>query len=839
MSKFAKTWLIILSLFTVLTWGVKAGPPHQEPLFASTEGPAEKTNLNLSTPELIEAAFVGGEIDRQTADLYLAYALANDDRLPNAYRGNVPWRGTMYLLRLQESLKMMKTGAIRNTIQKILSGSCSSSSGSMANIIDTEHFHIEYNTIGGGLTIDDYTASLETTWETEIDQFSWAAPPVYTPNPAPGDRYHVRIDNLGSSYYGYAAQNGAHAGWIGDNPNTSWNEGDAYASCIVLNQDYSGFPGTSRQALDATTAHEFNHSIQFGYGVLSGGNAAEAAFYEGSATWMEDEVFDTANDNYNYLWPHFDECMGEYNSSPYPYWITFRGLTEPYGTGTVDLGEQIMQDFWEILSQSSTNIQLTALNDALVNKGTTLAEAYHAYAIAVKFNKPCTGNYTYPYCLEEGPDYVANAGNTSVHGNIPTIGNTYTGSVQDNYALNWISLPTGGNPYAVTLQNTSTGGKLRGSVVCDTGSTLQVNPLPAVVNAGETAILSGVDPNGCHSVIAVITNESQTSPDPSSCALRSYRLSTVSNLAPTISNLPDQFVYVNGSLRLAIDLWQYASDAQDEDADLTFTISNSPAISAGVTITANRYIDIMPIPDWIGSTEVEIQVEDTDDLTDTDTFIVTVSTPNTPPTIGGLPDLKLPPAEGSLQPPLDLWPYAEDAEDEDADLTFTISNAPVISAGVSITANRYVDIVPLAGWSGTTTVEIQVQDTGGLTDTDAFSLTVIALNTAPTISGLPNLTITNTVRQAINLWEYTDDDLDTPALMTYTISNAPVISAGVSITANQYIDIVPLAGWGGTTTVEIQVQDTGGLTGTDTFTITVKPNPTIYLPLILKNTTFN
>ncbi len=75
-------------------------------------------------------------------------------------------------------------------------------------------------------------------------------------------------------------------------------------------------------------------STEYGYGALSGSNVPDDNLIEGSSTWMEDEVFDSSNDNYNYLWPTFSMCMGEYTDSPYPYWITLRGLTERYGTGT-------------------------------------------------------------------------------------------------------------------------------------------------------------------------------------------------------------------------------------------------------------------------------------------------------------------------------------------------------------------------------------------------------------------------------------------------------------------------------------------------------------------------
>src|SRR4051794_28492323 len=54
-----------------------------------------------STPALIDAALQRGDIDRATADRYLAYAIGRPSRLPAAYRGSVPWRGTLPLLDLQ------------------------------------------------------------------------------------------------------------------------------------------------------------------------------------------------------------------------------------------------------------------------------------------------------------------------------------------------------------------------------------------------------------------------------------------------------------------------------------------------------------------------------------------------------------------------------------------------------------------------------------------------------------------------------------------------------------------------------------------------------------------
>ncbi len=487
---------------------------------------------DLTTPQLLDAAVARGELDQETADLYLAYALFDHERLPEEYRNSAPWHGTLPLLRLQERTAAMRVSATRMRIEALLSVACGGETVSLPSNTTTTHFYVDYGTIGGGLSISNYTTSLETAWGQEITTFGWASPPLYGSTPLNG-RYQVRIDALGGGLYGYVTTGtSGYSAYVGDNPNTAWNDGDAYITCMVLNNDYSGFPGTSQQALDATTAHEFNHSIQFGYGALSGSNLPDDVLIEGGTTWMEDEVFDAANDNYNYLWPVFTTCMGEYTTDPYPYWITFRGLTERYGTGSAGAGEEIMQDFWEYTSQN-TYSNLEALHQALVNKGTSLADAYHAYAIAVKFLRPCGGGYVYPYCFEEASGYLAAAGTPAVQGTIASVGGSYSGSVADNYALNWVALPANGAmPYHVTLNNTSAGGTLRGSVVCNTGSALTVTPFPATVGGSGSSQVLDYDPSGCTSVVAVITNQYQTAANPPSCTPRSYTLQTAVAVPP-------------------------------------------------------------------------------------------------------------------------------------------------------------------------------------------------------------------------------------------------------------------------------------------------------------------
>lgn len=495
----------------------------------------------LPTPVLIERAVRTGRISGDRGNLYLAYALGDHRKLPSLFRSAAPWDGTVPLFQLRRSFAKMRSGGVKREVARALAavgspGTCGTSTSALPSTYKSDHFYIEYGPIGGGLTLQSYKNSLETSWATEVGAFGWAAPPLLPAEP-PDGKYHVRIDTLAPGLYGFVSAVGTHAGLVGDNPATSWNDIDAHATCMVLRNDYSGFPSSPQDSLNATVAHELNHSIQFGYGAFHGSNKPDWIFFEGGATWMEDEVFDYANDNYHFLWPAFAESMGDYDGSffGYEYWITFRGLTERFATGTAGGAEQVMQDFWEETSKN-TGDNLTALQAALANRGTTLADAFHEYATAVKFNKPCVDGHAYPYCLREGPDYVATRGPTNIDGSISTIGGSYLGNIEDNYALNWVRLPTASDPYPVKLMNVSDGGQLRGSVVCDTGSTLLATALQSVVGPGASTQLSVFDPSGCASVIGVITNQSQTAPNPVHSEKRSYLLSTDATppLAPAI-----------------------------------------------------------------------------------------------------------------------------------------------------------------------------------------------------------------------------------------------------------------------------------------------------------------
>ena len=201
-----------------------------------------------------------------------------------------------------------------------------------------------------------------------------------------------------------------------------------------------------------TAAHEYVHAIQNGYGDPD--PVSDTLWWESVAAYMEDEVLDASNDNYQYLWPKWNESLGQWPAdNHYADWILFRYAAEHNGgTNVAGGGEDVIQDIWKGIAASKWGV--VAFDDALVTEGTTLADTFHDFAVASRFMKTCPASD--PYCYEEADGYVTYKGGTPDNDDsIAAVPGSYSGSIKDNYAINWVGLPTSGGPYNVTLNNTA------------------------------------------------------------------------------------------------------------------------------------------------------------------------------------------------------------------------------------------------------------------------------------------------------------------------------------------------------------------------------------------------
>lgn len=95
---------------------------------------------------------------------------------------------------------------------------------------------------------------------------------------------------------------------------------------------------------------------------------------------------------------------------------------------------------------------------------------------------------------------------------------------------------------------------------------------------------------------------------------------------PIIYALPDQLVQMNTQRLKAVDLWAYSPASQSPGTNFTYIIANTPSAGAGVSLSANRYFNIVPTPGWLGSTQVTVRATNLQGLSATASFDVHVVT---------------------------------------------------------------------------------------------------------------------------------------------------------------------------------------------------------------------
>lgn len=547
----------LLALLMVLT--LLAGMPGQ-PLTAQSGPQGEISDdawAKMSTPTRIDSALERGVIDKETRVLYLAYAVFDQASLPAEYLSTVGWYGTRAVAEVKQVQEQKSVDGVaisartQAELDRMLAPTaatyCDRDDGDAADT--STYFAISYfssgaNAIAAGMDLAAYKTSLDFSYNALVNSYGWAQPPVCGQagincgTSPPDGKFPVLITNLGNGLFGYVTGGGIWAPFsIGDNPNTALTETASTTTCMVLNSDYGttnfGANNTAQENLDGTTSHEFVHAIQGAWGDPRRG--MDAMWAESTAAYFEDEVFDSGNSQYIYLYGDFnnnslgDWAQGTSQQKDYENFIFFRYIAEQYGGANSSTGgEKVIQKFFENVATSTPAVdkELASFKNAVEGfalgggSGTsTFADVFHDFAIALKFVKDCQDQpgYGSKYCFEEGTEYRAATRNYQETGNVPavasTVGSTsgsYAGTIKSDYGISWVRLPANGNGnYKVSLSSSSTT-SLKASLVCDTGAAFVINTFTSLVTDSTPHGYNTYNPTGCNDVVLVITNQAET-----------------------------------------------------------------------------------------------------------------------------------------------------------------------------------------------------------------------------------------------------------------------------------------------------------------------------------------
>jgi hypothetical protein len=207
---------------------------------------------------------------------------------------------------------------------------------------------------------------MEHVWAREIGSLGYRRPLADGGTPAnatgPTTGLDVFLGDIGDDgLYGYATTDGTA------------RRSSAY---LVLDDDYSSRQfGTSKspgQLMRVTAAHEFFHTVQFGYDAHEDG-----WFMEATATWMEERVYDSVNDNRQFLSASSMALPGRSLDSPaagtpYGNWIFFEFLSRR-------LGGAVVKSMWSRAAESGV-YSTVAISRALRAEDTSLRTRFAGFS---------------------------------------------------------------------------------------------------------------------------------------------------------------------------------------------------------------------------------------------------------------------------------------------------------------------------------------------------------------------------------------------------------------------------------------------------------------------------
>jgi poly(3-hydroxybutyrate) depolymerase len=200
---------------------------------------------------------------------------------------------------------------------------------------------------------------------------------------------------------------------------------------------------------------------------------------------------------------------------------------------------------------------------------------------------------------------------------------------------------------------------------------------------------------------------------------------------------------------------------------------------------------------------------------------------NTPPALTGIADVTLP-ASGSQNVTLTLVD-AESAAGELALQAQSDDSNLLPDSGLSLSGtgtNRTLSITPIAGATGSTVVTVTVQDPGGLSSFQKFSVTVNAPagNTPPTIAPISDQVLTAGVAStqlSVSIGDAEPGSL-TLAVSTSNAAVLPLSSIALGGSGNaRTLGITPPATSSGSAMITVRVTDAGGLSAATSFEVTV------------------
>ena len=304
-------------------------------------------------------------------------------------------------------------------------------------------------------------------------------------------------------------------------------------------------------------------------------------------------------------------------------------------------------------------------------------------------------------------------------------------------------------------------------------------------NGSETITFRATDPGGLHDEDgATFTISAENDP-------------------PIVTDIPNQTI-AEGATFTTISLDSYVSDADNTDAQMTWTSSGNTQLTISIV---NRVATItIPNVNWNGSETITFTATDPGGSSNSDAATFTVTPVNDAPVVTDIPNQTI--AEGGTFATIALDDYVSDVDNTDAQMTWTWTG----NTNLTVTVVTRIATISLLNnnWNGSETITFRATDPGSLFGSDPATFTVTAVNDAPVLAGI----------EAVPL-AYTENAVATAITNSITVTDVDdtnIESAVISISGNYQNgqDVLSFTNANGITGTWNAVSGTLNLTGTAT-----------------------
>jgi hypothetical protein len=179
-----------------------------------------------------------------------------------------------------------------------------------------------------------------------------------------GNEYDVYIEELSQGEYGNTTP---------EDLITSNQVSELYTSYITVDNNFKGYYTSGINGLKVTVAHELFHALQVGnYGIWWD----DFYFYELLSTWMEQRVFPSIKDYFQYLSDYFSQTdtpfwkHDGYDLTPFPIYLTIK-----YSDHIIN----------QLLENIKTYKPIVSIERALRSNNSSFAEALSEFSVWIYF----------------------------------------------------------------------------------------------------------------------------------------------------------------------------------------------------------------------------------------------------------------------------------------------------------------------------------------------------------------------------------------------------------------------------------------------------------------------